>query len=99
MSDRPQNPHLRHVTLFCVLLLALAGLAQALHVHPQDAPRGDADKTRCSLCLAGDAPQEAIAKVDVVPAQPSESAAVGALQGHLPSVSRRTERIRPPPAA
>lgn len=99
MSDRPQNPQLRHVTLLCVLLLALAGLAQAMHLHPQDAARGDADKTRCSLCLAGNAPQQAVAKVDVVPPQPSEIAAAAAAQGHLPSVARHTERIRPPPAA
>ena len=99
MRRSPQNPYFRHVTLLCVLLLALTGLAQAMHLHPQDTPRGDADKMRCSLCLAGQTPQQATAKVDVLPLQPSEPAAVPATKGFPQSGARPAACIRPPPAA
>ncbi len=87
----------RQLTVLCVLLLALSGLAQAIHLHPQEAQRGDADKTRCSLCVAGHAPQQATAKVDVVPPQPSESFAIVAVETPTQAVSRKASRIRPPP--
>lgn len=88
----------RPITVLCVLLLALSGLAQAMHLHPQEAQRGDADKTRCSLCVAGHAPQQAAAKVDVVPPQPSEFTTLLAVEKPLQMLARSATRIRPPPA-
>lgn len=99
MRDPLQTPRLRHFALLCVLLLAFSGLVQAMHVHPQDTPRGDADKARCSLCLAGHAPQQAVAKVDVVPPQPIDTVPASTSKGILHEVAGHAARIRPPPAA
>jgi hypothetical protein len=97
MDSFSQPRGLRRIALLCLLLLAVSGLAQALHTHPQDAVRGD-DKVRCNLCVAGTSPQQAAAKVDVVPPQAREFVAVRSQSRTIASVAREASRIRPPPS-
>jgi hypothetical protein len=98
MPDLFPNRWLRRTTLLCVVLLCVTGLAQALHNHTKDVARGDADKTRCTVCVAGQSPQQAAAKVDVQPAEAKEIALQPQGSRHLSRVGDEASRIRPPPS-
>ncbi len=92
------NRWLRRTTLLCLVLLCVTGLAQALHSHSQDLVRGDADKTRCTICVAGHSPQQAAAKVDIQPAAAREFALQSRTSRRLTHIADEASRIRPPPS-
>lgn len=98
MPDLFPNRWLRRTILLCVVLLCVTGLAQALHSHAKDVVRGDADKTRCTVCVAGHSPQQAAAKVDVQPAEAKEFALQPQGSRYLSRVVNEASRIRPPPS-
>lgn len=96
----PNLAWMRRTTWLCLVLLGLTGAAQALHNHTQEVLRGDADagKARCTICVAGHAPQQAGVTQDVVPPERQELAWSSASTSGSPQATRGASHIRPPPA-
>lgn len=89
---------MRRTSLLCLLLLCVSGVAQALHNHSQDLVRGDADKTRCTICVASNSPQQTAATVHVVPMEAREFTVSTRAAVHIERLSGESSRIRPPPS-
>lgn len=102
MQDLSPNQWMRRTTLLCLVLLCITGLAQALHSHSQDLVRGDvrndADKTRCTICVAGHAPQQASAAVQLHLDEARVFTASTHARPLLTLFAGEATRIRPPPA-
>lgn len=98
MKDSPQFRWMRRTTLLCLVLLCLSGVAQVLHSHSQDLVRGDGDKTRCTVCVAGHAPPHTTAKVSIHPQEAREIANQAAASLRLTAIAVEASRIRPPPS-
>jgi hypothetical protein len=99
MTDHTYFRWARRTTLLCLVLLCLSGLAQVLHSHSQDLVRGDgAEKTRCTLCVAGQSPQQATARADVQATEHREFATEARVDRHLATVVNEASRTRPPPS-
>ena len=89
---------MRRTSLLCLVLLCVSGVAQALHTHSQDLARSDSDKTRCTICVAGDSPQQAVAPVQVPSVEAQESVIPASSAGSKQHIGGETSRIRPPPS-
>ncbi|HUS18274.1 MAG TPA: hypothetical protein VMZ25_01370 [Terriglobales bacterium] len=90
---------IRRTTWLCLLLLGLSGAAQVLHHHSLDLVRGDAaEKTRCTICVAGQTPQQASLAVNVLPVEAREYRLREQSLGHIGQVSSDANRTRPPPS-
>lgn len=89
---------MRRTTLLCLVLLCVSGAAQVLHSHSQDLVRGDADKTRCTICVAGHSPQQTPASFHVLPSEAREFAAQVRRTAPVQMPVGEARRIRPPPS-
>ncbi|HUR37071.1 MAG TPA: hypothetical protein VM009_04585 [Terriglobales bacterium] len=89
---------LRRTTFLCLVLLCICGAAQVLHSHPLDVVRGDSDKTRCTVCVAGHSPQQPPMKVSFQPSEGREIAVQAMVSHHMTTIADDSNRTRPPPS-